>query len=1109
MKDKKAIKRFLAFFLCAAMLVIYMPTMSFALADESADDVVTVQEEPAPAPAAEPASEPAPAADPEPSVETPADEPAAPEATEPDPEDVVTEDIDAPADAEDVIEEEPAEAEPEADAEEYPAVTLSKTVDGVTVTLKAPEGALPEGAQLKVTAVNSQAVFNAVEERVEAEGKEMTDAVAFDVTPLDKDGNEIQPRVPVTVTFSNTGLEGSDVDVFRVSDDASVVTEMGTSVATSQKQVFSTDHFTIYVSASTASDPQGDGQSSGSRYVLEYGENVVLGSDDGTFSSSWSVSPSSNYYDFSGTTVTNKNTGTSVLNITVRHRYRNWEYSSWGIPYIGSEHNDYFYITLKPQVLTVTFMLQDAGEGSFSEYSSAETYSGGSVEAPAMVETKEVDGTTYTFYGWCSDEGCQNAASFTGITSSITVYGKYTTEASIRYKKNTSDSATVPEEQKGGVGNKVTLGDATRSGHVLNSWNTAADGSGDSYQPGDSVTIPEGGMTLYAQWSDDEMVMRYNYNYTGAPGGGVFRSVSNIPKNSQTTLLSDIPTRPSVLGIHFVFRGWATSAGASDPQYYPGETYHTGSSNMVNLYAVWGTLSLNDLETLTANSDTVTYDGEEHSISGVTGGTPWSRDPNYVKVGDTAIFGFDIYAYIGDIKASGTNAGHYSTPLSAPLYYLTGSRMLRLFDDPYIEIEGGTLWIQQAELTISTDSAEKQYDGTELTAGGKVTLPDGTEVTFSHEGEAVSLYKNDTLNMRTTGSQTEVGHSENGFELDWGKPDDWGTTASTAYKYNYKIIDEADLGTLTVYYGVVFEKNTEDDVTGMPEGAKAYKDDETGDITAEIPSDEPSREHYKFLGWAESADATEADYQPGDTVTVTSDKVTDGAMTLYAVWEIEKFTVTFKDEDGTVLSETEYPYGTAAADIEKPADPTKASDGSYTYTFAGWSPEIADVTEDATYTASYDATAIPPAADDDDDTPAVVPAAAATTGGDAAEPEEIEDEPTPEAEPEVIDDEPTPEALPDSAWALLNLIAAVLTAFGAAFALTRKKEDGGEDDPNSGKAKATKGIGIALAAAALITLFVTESFGGTMQMTDKWTALMAVMLAGEAVSAGLTGKFTK
>jgi uncharacterized repeat protein (TIGR02543 family) len=70
-------------------------------------------------------------------------------------------------------------------------------------------------------------------------------------------------------------------------------------------------------------------------------------------------------------------------------------------------------------------------------------------------------------------------------------------------------------------------------------------------------------------------------------------------------------------------------------------------------------------------------------------------------------------------------------------------------------------------------------------------------------------------------------------------------------------------------------------------------------------------------------------------------------------YTLNQYTVTFKDEDGSVISSADYDYGTAAADIVKPADPTKEADAQYTYSFAGWSPTLAEVTEDATYTATY------------------------------------------------------------------------------------------------------------------------------------------------------------
>ena len=83
-----------------------------------------------------------------------------------------------------------------------------------------------------------------------------------------------------------------------------------------------------------------------------------------------------------------------------------------------------------------------------------------------------------------------------------------------------------------------------------------------------------------------------------------------------------------------------------------------------------------------------------------------------------------------------------------------------------------TYEITPAPLKITTNSAEKTYDGSALTAGGKI------------EG----LVKGETATLKTTGSQTEVGESKNTYEIEWGD----ATKAS-----NYKIAEE-DIGTLKV-----------------------------------------------------------------------------------------------------------------------------------------------------------------------------------------------------------------------------------------------------------------------------------------------------------------------
>ena len=68
----------------------------------------------------------------------------------------------------------------------------------------------------------------------------------------------------------------------------------------------------------------------------------------------------------------------------------------------------------------------------------------------------------------------------------------------------------------------------------------------------------------------------------------------------------------------------------------------------------------------------------------------------------------------------------------------------------------------------------------------------------------------------------------------------------------------------------------------------------------------------------------------------------------------ETFTVTWKNEDGTVLkTDEDVQYGTTPNYSGE--TPVKPATAEASFTFAGWSPEIADVTKDVTYTATYDA----------------------------------------------------------------------------------------------------------------------------------------------------------
>ena len=96
---------------------------------------------------------------------------------------------------------------------------------------------------------------------------------------------------------------------------------------------------------------------------------------------------------------------------------------------------------------------------------------------------------------------------------------------------------------------------------------------------------------------------------------------------------------------------------------------------------------------------------------------------------------------------------------------------------------------------------------------------------------------------------------------------------------------------------------------------------------AEAPAD-PTRTGYTFTGWDKAFTNIMAD------------------LVVTAQYEINTYTVTFKDWDGTELKTQEVQYG---GDAEAPADPTRVG-----YTFTGWDKAFTNVTADLVVTAQYE-----------------------------------------------------------------------------------------------------------------------------------------------------------
>lgn len=125
-----------------------------------------------------------------------------------------------------------------------PAQSFSGTAsNGVSVKVSAPEGALPAGSTMVVTAVSAKTAKSIAEKTASAKVK---DAVGVDITFKDASGNEIEPKKAVSVSMSLASkLDGDNFTVSHKSDSGQV-NEVSAS-ASAGGASFSESSFSIYV----------------------------------------------------------------------------------------------------------------------------------------------------------------------------------------------------------------------------------------------------------------------------------------------------------------------------------------------------------------------------------------------------------------------------------------------------------------------------------------------------------------------------------------------------------------------------------------------------------------------------------------------------------------------------------------------------------------------------------------------------------------------------------------------------------------------------------------------------------------------------------------------
>ncbi|MDD4495186.1 MAG: InlB B-repeat-containing protein, partial [Eubacteriales bacterium] len=163
----------------------------------------------------------------------------------------------------------------------------------------------------------------------------------------------------------------------------------------------------------------------------------------------------------------------------------------------------------------------------------------------------------------------------------ITLYAIWDTQYTVAYTLNTGSGIT-PATEKHFAGDTFDAASedgmkAPESKRFLR-WNTKADGSGDSYAPGDTVTMPAGDLTLHAIW-ESSYVFAYDLNGTegDATAGGLYFEDDTFSAADGTGITAPDGKQ---------FKEWNTSPDGEGERYAPGDTVTMPAANLT-LYAIW------------------------------------------------------------------------------------------------------------------------------------------------------------------------------------------------------------------------------------------------------------------------------------------------------------------------------------------------------------------------------------------------------------------------------------------------------------------------------------------------------------------------------------------
>ena len=576
-----------------------------------------------------------------------------------------------------------------------------------------------------------------------------------------------------------------------------------------------------------------------------------------------------------------------------------------------------------------------------SNYPSREKYT----DSAVYINSSEPVKKGYTFKGWNTKSDGSGTTYYPGDLynetqdgGTVTLYAQWEVmQHDVHYDANGGSGA--PADQTKTYGKDLTLSSTkpTRGGHTFLSWNTKADGTGDTYQPGATYTHDQDGgtVTMYAKWRVWKHTIHYNAN-----------SGSNAPTDQTKTygqalsLSSSKPTRNG-----YTFLGWNTKADGTGTDYASGANYtHDQDGGTVTLYAKWTpwkhVLHYNKNVPTSSTSQTVsnmpvdqtkTF-GQLMTISNLvptrkgytfagwytqSNGTGTKYNPGSNYAADQNGGTVNLYAkwtpwtykikYDKNVSSSSSSQAVNNMPedqsktqeINVILSDNKPTRNGYIFNGWQVN---GTGMIYQPGATFSQDG---DSNGATITLKAKWTPWKHTvhfdkNVPASSKSQTVSNIPSDvtkTFDQKLTLNSTKPTRKGYSFK-EWNtKADGSGTSYAAGGTYD----QDHNGGTVTLYaiwtawtHTVTYNKNVPSNapsnttaVTNLPGNqTKTYEKNLT------LSTTKPSRTGYNFVEWNTQADGKGTSYKSGSVYSYDRDS-NGGTVTLYAIWTPWKHTVTY------------------------------------------------------------------------------------------------------------------------------------------------------------------------------------------------------------------------